>query len=188
MSKDLKSISFESAQKYGWGLILLHPDTLRQFLKGLFEKKGHLDILEIGCWKGQLVGWLHQNFPKGKYSWNYWGVDIVEPPDRRKDYPHLIMNAEALEFPAENFDVVIMLEVLEHVVEYPKALREVFRVLRPGGGVYIETVMCSDPNALLDEQHFHVLHPVTLTRLMKWLGFKDCQYRTNGVFSLWCYK
>lgn len=186
MVRTTKDVSFESGSQYGWGLILHKPFLLKQFLERLFSERGHLDILEIGAWKGHLVGWLHENFPKDKYSWNYWGIDIVEPPDRRKDYPHLIMNAQALEFYPEQFDVVIALEVVEHIPNYYEALREIYRVLKSGGGVFIQTVICNDPSALLDEQHFHVLHPKTLKRLMEWIGFKECNYDESANFSLWC--
>jgi SAM-dependent methyltransferase len=41
--------------------------------------------------------------------------------------------AEALPFPDQSFDGVLMNEVLEHVASEAQALREVLRVLRPGG-------------------------------------------------------
>lgn len=184
----LKEKVVEEGKKNAWGLLLVRREELRKFLQDLFGRHGHLDILEVGCYKGFLVGWLHDNFPKSRYSWNYWGVDIIEPPDRRKDYPHLIMNAEALEFPANRFHAVIMIEVLEHIIDYVRALREVYRVLKPGGGVFIQSVICSDPCALADETHFHVLHPKTLKRLMAWLGFKGIEYVEGGNFALWAYK
>jgi ubiquinone/menaquinone biosynthesis C-methylase UbiE len=188
MPTSLKDKAMEMAKLHGWGLILAREDELKRFLQSLFKKHKHLDILEIGCFKGHLVGWLHENFPRPPYSWNYWGVDIVEPPDRRRDYPHLVMNAEALEFPPNSFHAVIMLEVLEHVIDYVKALREIHRVLKPGGGVFIQSVVCSDPCALADETHFHVLHPKTLKRLMEWIGFREVQYVEASNFAIWGFK
>ncbi len=41
--------------------------------------------------------------------------------------------AEGLPFPDATFDGVLMNEVLEHVISEQQSLREVFRVLRPGG-------------------------------------------------------
>ena len=38
-----------------------------------------------------------------------------------------------LPFPADSFDVILCSHVLEHVVDDRKAMRELHRVLRPGG-------------------------------------------------------
>ena len=42
-------------------------------------------------------------------------------------------SAESLPFPEESFDGVLLNEVLEHVTDEVQTLREIFRVLRPGG-------------------------------------------------------
>ena len=183
-----KEVVMDESKKHYWGFLLVQREPLKQLLSKIFDEKGHLEILEIGCFKGMLVGWLHENFPKSQYSWNYYGVDIVEPKDRRKDYPHFIMNAEALEFDANKFDVVIMIEVLEHIVDYVKALAEVYRVLKPEGHLFIQSVICYDKTAISDPTHFHVLHPDTLSRLLSWLGFRDINVVKNGNFAISCKK
>ncbi|MCD6399309.1 class I SAM-dependent methyltransferase [candidate division WOR-3 bacterium] len=184
----LKELSVEEGKKNYWGLLLIQRELLKELLSRQFELKEHLDILEVGCYKGMLVGWLHENFPKEKFSWDYVGIDIIEPPDRRKDYPHYVMNAEVLEFNPNSFDAVIMIEVLEHIVDYVRALREVYRVLRPNGLIFIQSVICTDKCALADQTHFHVLHPKTLERLMKFLGFKNIEYIESCNFAIYGYK
>ena len=184
----LKQVSIEEGKKYGWGLILIHRSPLYKLMLGLFQRKKHLDILEVGAYKCMLPGWIEQNFPRNAFSWRYVGVDILGPFPEWQGKECYVMNAEALEFPAESFDLVIMLEVLEHIIDYPKALREAYRVLRPGGLLFIQSVVCTDPNALLDKTHFHVLHPVTLKRLLDWIGFKNIGVAEGGNFAIWGYK
>jgi SAM-dependent methyltransferase len=42
-------------------------------------------------------------------------------------------NMTGLTFASDSFDAVLSFDVLEHVPDYPRALAEVYRVLRPGG-------------------------------------------------------
>jgi 2-polyprenyl-3-methyl-5-hydroxy-6-metoxy-1,4-benzoquinol methylase len=46
-------------------------------------------------------------------------------------------SAESLPFPDHSFDIVISMEVLEHVQSPAAMLREVCRILRPGGWLYL---------------------------------------------------
>ena len=46
---------------------------------------------------------------------------------------HIVIDIQDIPFPADSFDLVIANMMLDHVPDLPKALREVQRVLRPGG-------------------------------------------------------
>lgn len=45
---------------------------------------------------------------------------------------------ERLPFPAEAFDRVLMVDALHHVIDQAETVRELYRVLRPGGRLVIE--------------------------------------------------
>jgi len=47
-------------------------------------------------------------------------------------------DATAVSFPAETFDFAYELNVLHHVADYPAALREVYRLLKPGGRFFVQ--------------------------------------------------
>lgn len=47
-------------------------------------------------------------------------------------------NSEALPFPSETFERVIMVDALHHVINHGVTAREMYRVLKPGGRIVIE--------------------------------------------------
>jgi SAM-dependent methyltransferase len=53
--------------------------------------------------------------------------------------------AERLPFEDEEFDLVVAMSVLEHVEDLPQSLREVFRVLRPGGIFWFNSASSLSP-------------------------------------------
>lgn len=70
---------------------------------------------------------------------------------------------ERLPFPAESFDYVVSLQVLEHVEDPGQVIREIERVLKPGASCW---VACENYLAFR-EQHYRV---AWLPLLPKWLG------------------
>jgi len=166
------------AKKYGWGLMVLKPETVKETIKKILMRFGKAKILEIGAFKCMFKNWLEKHF-KGKYE--YVGVDIADfgCPDNAKFY---VMAPTYLMFPPRSFNTVVMFETLEHIFDYPQALREAYRVLVDGGVLIVQSVICTDKCALLDETHYHVLHPITLSRLLKHIGFRKVEWKADGTF------
>ncbi|MBN8548926.1 MAG: 3-demethylubiquinone-9 3-O-methyltransferase [Deltaproteobacteria bacterium] len=46
----------------------------------------------------------------------------------------------SLDFPDNSFDCVLLADVLDHIPQFAKALREAARVLRPGGSLFVGTI------------------------------------------------
>jgi SAM-dependent methyltransferase len=86
-------------------------------------------VLEVGCGEGEIAGLLHAR----------WGdVTALDLPDAdlRSEWTgvpgprFLHADAEALPFPDEHFDVVVAVEVLEHLRDPARGLAEMARVSR----------------------------------------------------------
>ena len=50
-------------------------------------------------------------------------------------------DAEAIDLPTGSFDAVVEYGILHHVPNWPKALEEIARVLKPGGKFYFEDIL-----------------------------------------------
>ena len=78
----------------------------------------------------------------------------VIPTERRVSRPGWVAAdlISDLPFRSESFDLVLMLEVIEHLPDIPHSLREIARVLRPGGIAIVTT-----PNRLNVISRIHYL-------------------------------
>lgn len=84
-----------------------------------------------------------------------------------------LAGAYALPFPSESVDLVCMVTVLHEVPDREKALREVFRVLRPGGTLAVSEMLL-DPDYAL---------PAATTKICRNVGFRPVASSGN----LWHY-
>lgn len=115
-------------------------------IAAVVEKIGELapqmrgDYLDVGSGSGVLIDRITRQFPVTARACDYRG-DLLLVEGVSVDVVNL--NAEPLPYPDGSFDVVTCTEVIEHLEHYRAALREMARVLRPGGVLVITT-----PNVL----------------------------------------
>jgi len=95
-------------------------------------------LLNVGCGTGGFNALAH------RAGAGVWGVDtsaeaLAIGATRTPDARAILAQAEALPLPDSGFDVVYCYSTLEHVTSARGAVREMVRVLRPGGALYIHT-------------------------------------------------
>ncbi len=132
-------------------------------------------ILDVGCLEGGLL----THFQKAGFN-RVYGVDPAPVSARRAAQSGLDVRTgtvDAIPFPDHYFDFIFCIHVLEHVVDLSAI--DCFRVLAPGGRVYIETPDCVaydpfSPDLLFDLSLEHINHfsLFTLKRFMKLHGFR----------------
>lgn len=94
-------------------------------------------VLDLGCGRGKLYHRLVSRFPRTV------GLDIEReemekaPRPFRSGFFH--GDARYLPFPDGTFDLVMLREVIEHVVDSRRAVEEVARVLKRGGTLVLTT-------------------------------------------------
>lgn len=88
-------------------------------------------ILDIGCGSKPYEN-LFVNAKK------YIGLDIeVSGHDHASSKVDIFYNGDVLPFDDESFDNIVCFEVLEHVFNFDQLVKEMHRVLRPGGKLLI---------------------------------------------------
>jgi SAM-dependent methyltransferase len=92
--------------------------------------------------------------------------------------------AEALPFPADTFDLVILDNVLEHVVDRQKTLSEIYRVLRPEGLLYMVTPKPLALYSLWNDPHYDLAGLVLLPRSVQIRYFEQMRGGGKGTYDV----
>ncbi len=155
-------------------------------------------LLEVGCALGFLIEAVR------RFSgWEVSGIDLstfaVEFARRRYGLSVECKTLEGAAFPDDSFDFIVQRSLIEHVTHPREHLRETFRILRPGGQVWIIT-----PNGeanlkpyhslvkrlrrsprpmlpLLDQGHLQFFSRENLRRLFREEGFETLWLRSIGI-------
>jgi SAM-dependent methyltransferase len=121
-----------------------HPIDLASRARTVSELRRHLrggtpTIVEVGCSSGYMLHELRAAFPEALVI----GADYVGAPLRhlattQPDLPLLQIDLTRCPLPDQSVDGLVALNVLEHIEDDALAVRQIHRVLKPGGVAYIE--------------------------------------------------
>jgi len=115
----------------------IHQRLLKAYVVAAGYVQGHL--LEVGCGEGRGINWL---MPKVT---SYSAIDKIEPVINllQKKYPQgkfVSGNIPPLSvFESNSFDSLVSFQVIEHVKDDLLFLKEIHRVLKPGGIALLTT-------------------------------------------------
>lgn len=104
---------------------------------GLLQKyspRKVIRFLDIGCGEGYVLVDAHRK------GWQVYGVDIYDSRldiAKNRDISFLKGNIDQASFPDDFFDCIYLDSVLEHLKDPVALLREVNRILRPDGVLYL---------------------------------------------------
>ena len=119
------------------------PETVGEFISRYQLQDAH--ILEIGAGSGLLQDEVQ----------DYTGLDISATASRFFHKPFVQADARSMPFRDGEFDAVWSIWVLEHVPNPEQALREMRRVVKPNGLLFLmPTWLCSP----LSAQGYHIRH------------------------------
>jgi ubiquinone/menaquinone biosynthesis C-methylase UbiE len=154
---------------------IYHVKLIREHLGDLRGKR----ILDVGCGKGRFARIFQEQVPEAEF----WGLDISEEMLRYVP-PGIQTRAGSmteLPFDTESFDAAYATESLEHAVEIEKAVREICRVVKPGGRIAIIDKNAEHWGRLVTPEWEKWFRPKELEKLLQ----RHCRYVTSRPISYW---
>lgn len=129
----------------------VHGELVRT-VRPLLRDRATPRVLDVGCGTGRLLAKLRNEFPAAELC----GVDVSGPMiDVARAKSELqgirleVAPASALPFEASSFDVALTTMSFHHWEDQAAGMRDVARVLRPGGRVLIVDAFAMGPLAPL---------------------------------------
>jgi len=151
----------------------------RAILAAIRENRALLSgrLLDYGCGRMPYKSYILENCGVTEYV----GLDIATALDYGGVRPDIIWDGDMLPFADGFFDVVFATEVLEHIHDPGRALREVHRVLKKNGLLFF-TVPYVWPlhEAPVD---YYRYTPFALETFFKQAGFSDSTIRPTGGWN-----
>ncbi len=155
---------------------------------------GDLDgkrVLDVGCGKGRYLRVLHEAYPGAEIH----GVDLSAkmlrscPPGAVSKVGNMLN----LEYPDEYFDCVYAVESLEHAVRVEPAIRDMVRILKPGGKIMIVDKNVRKTGKLQTKPWERWLRPEQIAAFLQKYGvaasYKAVAYeklsQPDGLFIAW---
>lgn len=96
-------------------------------------------VLEVGCSSGFLLSDIRRRFPHCQLvGSDYTAGTLRALGARMSGIPLIQFDLTRCPLPDNFADIIVLLNVLEHIGDHEAAARHLFRIVRPGGAVIIE--------------------------------------------------
>lgn len=138
------------------GYEVARADALGHFIRHVAKVHHARRVLDYGSGSGLYVPLWEQSFPEAELSFADISPvaleQLAERHPRHRDHRFRVEHGR-VQCEDGRFDVVVSVEVMEHVEDLDAYLRDIHRVLRPGGH-FVWTTPCANP---LSVEHVYSL-------------------------------
>jgi len=152
-----------------------------------YGRKGK--ILDMGCAFGDFLKIAKDN------DWDTYGIEISSFPCESlvenfgKEHISRLPIDKGFDFEKSSFDVVTMTEVIEHLRDHDKAIKNAYSLLKEGGMFVVQTSditsgkarrLCSSWKYILPPGHLYYFSKKTLRTLLEKNGFEIVKFFQGG--------
>ena len=159
---------------------LLHDSIDRndgrfQLIAHAFNQASPNRIVDMGCGKGRFLKRLLEDYP----NIAAYGMDLSEKMLECLPASISPLQGSLLKIPSPDgfFDFAFCIEALEHAVDFPQAIREMSRVIAPGGLLIIIGKNKEKKGALKISDWGQWLDEKEITQLLRREGFSVAVHR-----------
>ncbi|PIE52442.1 SAM-dependent methyltransferase [Candidatus Fermentibacteria bacterium] len=115
-------------------------------------------ILDTGCGSGFSSKLISENFfPKELIAFDYMPEQIEIAKKKNPYAKYSVDDITNISQPNEKFDAVFVFEILHHVPNWKQAIKELYRVIRTGGHLFICEV--NNEGVRFVDKYFKFHHP-----------------------------
>ena len=173
---------------------MMEGRVLRKLAAGLPQGAAALDV---GCGDGRLLDGIARACPQVTELAGVEISDAAAEQARAKGYQVSVGSFEDLEPPHERYDLIFLIQVLEHLFEPVATLERLHELLSPGGTLLLETPStdCADFRRYKDRywggyhipRHLNLFTAEPLERLLRDRGFEvvSVGHKLQPVHWIW---
>ncbi|MGB7067964.1 MAG: class I SAM-dependent methyltransferase [Pyrinomonadaceae bacterium] len=162
-------------------------ERVREIINGFSDFRQSNRLLDIGFGAGTILEIASE------IGWQPFGLEVSKPAieqARTKGFQVFHGSLSEAAYPDSYFDVVTASEILEHLPDPEKDLREIARILRPGGLLWATTpsacsasfrVLGLDWSILCPPEHIQLYSKTGASLMLKKAGFSKTMFKTYGL-------
>lgn len=173
--EQIEKIYLKPTLKLGYGYYLIQKslieavDDLKSKIKG--------NVLDIGCGVMPYRKYLLETNRINSYI----GIDLAYSEYHNKVKPDLYWDGITIPLPDNSQDWVIATEFLEHYFDTDHILKEMFRVLKPGGKIFFSVPFIYTLHEVPHDHHRFT--PFSLAKHFEKCGYTEHQVYPRGGFN-----
>ena len=158
-----------------------------EIIRGFDALRKNNRMLDIGFGSGGLLEAARDQ------GWNAHGIEVSLPAvehARDKGFEVFHGTLEEARYPDDHFDLITASEILEHLPDPQSSLKEIARILRPGGMLWATTpsskslsfrLMGIDWSMVAPPEHSQLFSAKAVKKMLRDAGFSHVEVKTHGL-------